>query len=162
MTTVNIIQADYDNPAHAAAIVALLDHYASDPMGGGAGLEAYAKNNLVAGLKNLPTSLTLLAQKGDDYIGLINAFTGFSTFKCRPLLNIHDIVVRSDHRGHGVARQLLQTLEDIAVERGCCKLTLEVLENNNVAKAVYQNFGFAGYELDPKAGKALFWEKFLH
>ena len=33
--TVTIARADYDDPAHAAAIVDLLDRYARDPMGGG-------------------------------------------------------------------------------------------------------------------------------
>ncbi|MFT5906124.1 MAG: ribosomal protein S18 acetylase RimI-like enzyme, partial [Cryomorphaceae bacterium] len=40
-----------------------------------------------------------------------------------------------------------------------CKITLEVLSKNEVAKSAYQKFGFSGYELDPEAGKALFWEK---
>jgi hypothetical protein len=38
-------------------------------------------------------------------------------------------------------------------------VTLEVLEGNQIAKNAYIKFGFAGYELDPKMGKALFWEK---
>jgi len=38
---------------------------------------------------------------------------------------------------------------------------LEVLSNNEVAKSAYSKFGFSGYELDPKAGAALFWQKTL-
>lgn len=43
----------------------------------------------------------------------------------------------------------------------CCKLTLEVLEGNKLAQQVYRRFGFQGYELDPKMGRALFYEKKL-
>jgi hypothetical protein len=40
-------------------------------------------------------------------------------------------------------------------------MTLEVLEGNRVAQAVYKSQGFAGFELDPKMGKAMFWQKLL-
>ncbi|AIE76231.1 Histone acetyltransferase HPA2-related acetyltransferase (plasmid) [Synechocystis sp. PCC 6714] len=56
---------------------------------------------------------------------------------------------------------MLQKAENIAVNLGCCKLTLEVLEGNYAAQSAYKAFGFSGYELNPKMGKALFWEKKL-
>ena len=40
-------------------------------------------------------------------------------------------------------------------------LTLEVLEGNKVAQAAYRASGFAGYELDPEVGRAMFWQKKL-
>ncbi len=52
-------------------------------------------------------------------------------------------------------------VEEIAHSLGCCKLTLEVLENNHIAKSAYQNFGFQGYQLLPEQGHALFMEKKL-
>ncbi len=42
---------------------------------------------------------------------------------------------------------------------GCCKITLEVFEGNSIAQNSYQKFGFEGFELNPKMGKALFWQK---
>ena len=88
-------------------------------------------------------------------------FEGFSTFACKPLLNIHDIIVAKAHRGHGIAKSLLAKAEEIALSLGCCKLTLEVLEGNIVAQAAYKASGFAGYALDLKMGMALFWQKKL-
>ena len=54
---------------------------------------------------------------------------------------------------------MLNKVEDIAISKGCCKITLEILSNNEAAKASYKKFGFISYELDPKAGVALFWQK---
>jgi len=71
------------------------------------------------------------------------------------------VVVTENARGLGISQKMLQEVEKIAKERGCCKMTLEVLEGNVVAKGAYQKFGFSGYELDPKIGKAMFWEKVL-
>ena len=56
---------------------------------------------------------------------------------------------------------MLEKVEQIAIERGCCKLTLEVLEGNQAAQNSYQKFGFSAYELDPEMGRALFWDKKL-
>jgi ribosomal protein S18 acetylase RimI-like enzyme len=76
-------------------------------------------------------------------------------------LNIHDVIISLVYRGRGLSKLLLQKAEQIAIEIGCCKLTLEVLEHNYVAQKAYRSAGFNGYELNPKMGKALFWEKKL-
>jgi ribosomal protein S18 acetylase RimI-like enzyme len=86
---------------------------------------------------------------------------GFSTFACQPLLNIHDIAVNSAFRGQGIARNILAHIEQIAVQRGCCKITLEVLEGNTAAHALYADVGFAGYQLDPALGGAIMMQKKL-
>jgi ribosomal protein S18 acetylase RimI-like enzyme len=74
-------------------------------------------------------------------------------------LNIHDFMVAPAYRGRGLSRRLLGKVEETAIELGCSKLTLEVLEGNHVAQAAYRAFGFDGYELRPETGKALFWQK---
>ena len=91
----------------------------------------------------------------------VNCFEGFSTFQARPLLNIHDVVVHKDYRGQGVSGLMLQKVAELARQRNCCKLTLEVLQNNPAAQAAYRKAGFQAYQLDPQMGQALFWEKKL-
>ena len=158
---ISILLADYANPVHASHIVTAISEYALDPMGGGAPIGEHVKHQLVDGLANTPGAISLLAYVDDQVVGLINAFMGFSTFKCKPLINVHDVVVLAPYRRCGIAHAMFSRLEDIAHERGCCKLTLEVLEGNAVAKATYKNLGFSGYELDPKMGQAVFWQKSL-
>jgi ribosomal protein S18 acetylase RimI-like enzyme len=77
------------------------------------------------------------------------------------LVNVHDVAVLASHRGLRVAEHMLALVEQIAVERGACKLTLEVLEGNAPAVRLYQRIGFAGYELDPTMGQARFMQKWL-
>ncbi len=158
---VEIIEADFASPGHAEAIVNLLNEYACDEMGGGKALPEHVRQNLVAELKKRSTAHAILAHVNGDAAGLVICFEGFSTFACRPLLNIHDMIVASRHRGQGLSKALLLKAEEIAVRLGCSKLTLEVLEGNKTAQGVYRSLGFSGYELDPKMGKALFWEKRL-
>lgn len=157
----NVIVADYHNADHAAAIGYLLNHYAQDPMGGGIPLPTEVTNNLAAALARIPHAFTVLCYENSKPVGLINGFEAFSTFKCKPLINIHDVIVANDYRSNGISQLMLAKVEEIAQARGCCKLTLEVLEGNQQAQYAYRKFGFDGYELDPMMGKALFWQKNL-
>lgn len=157
----SVCRADYQNPGHARALVALLDAYAQDPAGGGEPLSDFARTHLVAELAARPQAFSVLAFAGDQPVGLVNCIEGFSTFACRPLVNIHDVAVLPSHRGQRVAEQMLALVETIARERGACKLTLEVLQGNASAIRLYQRTGFAAYQLDPAMGQAQFFQRWL-
>jgi GNAT superfamily N-acetyltransferase len=156
-----VLQASYTNPVHAEAIGFVLNHYAEDPMGGGAPLSADVLHNLPRELAKRPHAFSVLAFVGGEPAGLVNCFEGFSTFVCRPLVNVHDVSVVKKYRGLGLSQKMLQKVEDIARQRGCCKITLEVLEGNDVAQASYGKFGFAAGMFDPAHGRMLFWTKAL-
>ncbi|MGYP000453309099 len=161
MSSIFVFVADYQEPGQARAIVELLDAYARDPAGGGTPLSAYARENLVAALAARPQAFSILALDGEQPVGLINCIEGFSTFACRPLVNIHDVVVRRSHRGQRVGERMLAEVERVARTRGACKLTLEVLSGNAPACRLYERVGFAGYQLDPAMGTARFLQKWL-
>ena len=156
-----LCRADYHNPVHAAALVQLLDAYAQDPAGGGEALSEFAKANLARELAARPQAFSVLAFADEQPVGLINCIEGFSTFACRPLVNVHDVAVLAGFRGQRVGEQMLALVEQIAQERGACKLTLEVLAGNASAIRLYERVGFAGYQLDPAMGQAQFFHKWL-
>ncbi len=158
---IDIVQADYRDPRHAQDIGYLLNCYALDPMGGGEALPEQVRSRLAGELAALPQAFSVLCYLDDQPAGLVNCFEGFSTFRCRPLVNIHDVVVLEEFRGRGISSLMLAEVEVIARRRDCCKLTLEVLEGNLAAQGAYRKVGFEGYQLDPSAGSALFWQKAL-
>ncbi|MEY3886566.1 MAG: Mycothiol acetyltransferase [Pseudomonadota bacterium] len=161
MNALRVQRVDYLNAQDAQALVFLLDAYAQDPMGGGEALMPEAVARLCADLSRMAGAASFIAWLDNKPIGLINCFQGYSTFKAKPLLNVHDIAVLAGHRGQGVGQALLQAAEAHARSLGCCKLTLEVLSGNVPAMASYKRFGFAQYELDPAAGQAQFMQKWL-
>jgi ribosomal protein S18 acetylase RimI-like enzyme len=161
MSTLTIVQADYGLPAHAEAVVMLLNAYALDIAGGGEALSAFTMANLVRELAARPQVYSILAFDSTAPVGLVNCIEGFSTFACKPLVNVHDVAVLASHRGRGVAAQMLALAEAIARQRGAVKMTLEVLTGNKSALTLYQRLGFAGYQLDPSMGTATFMQKLL-
>jgi len=161
MSTLQVQRVDYLNENDAKALVFLLDAYAQDPMGGGRRLQQEATARLCADMARIPGAASFIAWLNGQPIGLINRFEGYSTFKAKPLLNVHDIAVLDGYHGQGVGQALLQAAEAHALSRGCCKLTLEVLSGNSSAMSSYKRFGFEQYELDPAAGQAQFMQKWL-
>lgn len=156
-----IDRVDYTDPKDQAALVGLLNAYAQDPLGGGASLSPEVQKNLPDALARVPGAYSFIVRNGEEPIGLLNAFTGFSTFAARPLMNIHDVFVAPSARGTGVLQMLFDAIEQQAKALGCCKITLEVLEENHRAQAAYRRQGFAGYEVGETGGEALFWQKKL-
>ena len=110
----SVRQADYQSATDAAALVMLLDAYASDPAGGGEPLSDFAKTHLVRELSARPQAYSVLAFEGEAPVGLVNCIEGFSSFACKPLVNVHDVAVLASHRGRGIAEAMLAEAERIA------------------------------------------------
>ena len=158
---IEVRQVNYRDDGDIQALLSLLDMYAQDPMGGGAPLAEDVKSRLCRDLANFPGAYSAIAWQEHRPVGLINAFVGYSTFKARPLMNVHDIAVVPEVRGQGVGQALLGALEQHARAIGCCKMTLEVLSGNTRGLRSYEQFGFEHYALDPQMGQAMFMQKWL-
>lgn len=158
---IQMISADYQNADHGRDIITLMESYALDPMGGGKPLTDYVKSTLMGELAKRQHALSVICYVNAQPAGLINGFEGFSTFNSKPLINVHDLIVLKDYRGRGISQLLLSEVEIIAKARGCCKITLEVLEGNDAAQKAYAKFGFREYQLDPLMGGATFLQKEL-
>ena len=137
----------------------LTDAYARDAFGNDQPLSDEVRRAIVPGLQTHPAAMVFLAYQGDDPIGIATCFRGFSTFAGRPLINIHDLAVLAGHRGRGIGRQLLEAVEARARDIGCCRVTLEVREDNATARRIYEAAGFGPTPRDDAANRFLFLVK---
>lgn len=156
-----VVSADFESLGDRSAIVDLLASYADTPAGGSAGLAPDARERLASDLAGRPTAVVLLAKRGDEPVGLAIAFEGYSTFAAKPLLNLHDLVVAPNWRGRGVGGRLLDAIEEVANERGCGWLTLEVVGSNTGAQQLYRRHGFVGGESISPRSATMFFKKRL-
>ena len=140
--SLRVREADFGDERDAKGIIAVLDSYASAPVGGGQPLSPDVRGRLIPMLREHPTSLVLLAFVDEEPVGIAVCFFGLSSFRAQPLLNIHDLAVLPQYHGRGVGQALLTAIEDRARRKGCCKLTLEVLDDNTRARELYRRFGF--------------------
>lgn len=153
---IEIDLCDYNEPDDLKAVAMLLNAYIEDEMGGGEKLNPIKQLRLVDGLNNHPTSIVLLAKLNGLYAGMIVAFENFSTFSVAPMINIHDVIVLKDFRGQGVGKALMQKISDLAAEKKCSRITLEVRHDNEIAQKLYKNMDFADTE-----PPMFFWRKYL-
>ena len=151
---------DLANEASCNDLIRLLMEYSIDPMGGGEALPEYAQSNLINELKQRSSVLKAFFARDkatNKAIGFTITIVSFSTFACKSVLNIHDFAVSVEFRKKGVGKFLMNSICDYAKSIGCAKITLEVLQNNEAAKALYSATSFKPYMLDPVAGPAEFW-----
>jgi ribosomal protein S18 acetylase RimI-like enzyme len=153
---IEILPCDFNDPGHCNALVELMNEYISDNMGDGVPYTESQKIKLVEGLREHPSRLILLAREGDSFIGLINSFINFATFTVKPFINIHDVIVTRTWRNQGVGRIMLEEVINRAREMGCSKVTLEVREDNQNAKHLYNSLGFEDAE-----PRQYYWMKYL-
>jgi ribosomal protein S18 acetylase RimI-like enzyme len=141
-----VLLADLTSAAHRSAIVEVLDMYSRNEFGDGRPLDASVKANLIGGLIAHGKARVYLACEGEVPAGLTICFVGFSTFKARPLLNVHDLAVAPEFRGRGIGKALLDAVSDDARRLGYCKVTLEVRADNAKALELYRRAGFCTSE----------------
>lgn len=156
MKSISVIRCNFNEPNHLHALVNLMNEYIGDTMGGGKPLTGRRALYLIDGLNNQPNALVLFAVYDGKIVGLCNAFESFATFTVQKCINIHDLIVRKNYRGKGIGKKLLEEVINIADERECSKVTLEVREDNKVAQALYYSMEFG-----PTSPPMKFWVKKL-
>ena len=147
---------DFDNREHTDKFTELLNHYMEDPMGDATPLDENQQAKLLKELSLNPKAFVLLLFYEDNIVGFSTLFELFSTFKVKPYLYIHDFVIYGDYRGKGLGHSLMDGVVDLAVQRDCCKITLEVRSDNPPAQKLYENCGFKPCEPD-----MYFWTRLL-
>lgn len=156
---IEISHADLSNTEQVLSIIEIIDAYAREPVGGNAPLAAEVRERLASELKSVPGLVIFLARCDAKPAGVAVCFRGYSTFKAKPLLNIHDLTVRPESRNQGLGRALLHAITDYAETTHCCKITLEVRESNTGARRLYREFGFGDAGSEAEAMPTIFLEK---
>jgi hypothetical protein len=94
-----VVRVDLNDEKLSQEVVQLLDGYANDFFGGNEPLSNFSKENVIVELRKLPSVHVFMAKllASNEYVGLAICFEGFSTFECKPLINIHDFYVVNMH-----------------------------------------------------------------
>lgn len=161
MEEAKIFEANLDLTLHSRAVLELTGLYASDPMGDGKPLTPDVARELIPGLSKHPTTIIFLAFQGQKAVGIATCFKEFSTFRAKPMIHISDFYLIPKFRGNKIGKMLLEAVYQKAVELGCCKIVLEVQENNHRAQKIYQAAGFSHDIHVEEAGGALLFSQAL-
>jgi GNAT superfamily N-acetyltransferase len=100
--------------------------------------------SIIQKLKKLGTTKIYLCELGNDIFGIAVCFVGFSTYRQRELLNIHDFFIQKEHQGKGIGTKFLEFIEKECIRNNFCRITLEVYNENKIAMKLYEKIGFLG------------------
>jgi GNAT superfamily N-acetyltransferase len=83
----------------------------------------------------------LIGEVEGNVAGFVLFLHNYSTWIGRAGIHVEDLFVREGARGLGLGRRLLAAVAAIALERGCRRLDLAVLDWNP-ARKLYEHLGF--------------------
>ncbi len=153
---IRIREADFGDPDDRAAVRSLVEAFAdvSD-------VELTdTVRDTVAPFLGRTAAFVLLAEEIETDrrrpIGMLIAQRIIASFRACERMNIHDLYVEAEHRGHGLGRRMLDACADRGRAVGCCDLTLEVTGDNHVARGLYRSYGFDLPEGDVPDGAVLY------
>jgi len=152
----SILPVDLQNELHTRQLIKLLNDYMCDPMGKNAEMEEGFASKIIAGLKAYTCYLGFFVLLDDQFAGLANCNHNFSTFKAKPILNIHDFIITPEFRNIDAGQFLLAGIINFASQNGYCRINLEVREDNLNAKSLYKKMGFSDC-----VPRMMFWERML-
>lgn len=132
-----------DFPALFALIVALADFEELPPP------DAAAQARLLrdgwpedGGAPRFEVRLAEVAEEGETRaVGYAITFETYSSFLARPTLYLEDLFVLPAYRRRKIGQQMLETLVEVATQRGCGRVEWVVLDWNTEAQKFYQRFG---------------------
>jgi GNAT superfamily N-acetyltransferase len=93
-----------------------------------------------------PYAECVIARWEGEPAGFALYFHNFSTFLAQPGVYLEDLFVKSEFRGKGVGRALLQHLAQVALDRNCGRLEWSVLDWNEAAIGFYRSLGATGLD----------------
>jgi [ribosomal protein S18]-alanine N-acetyltransferase len=98
---------------------------------------AWTENQFWRELAHVPESRDyIVAMSDNDVIG----YAGLNFLA--PESDIQTIAVAPQAQGQGLGRRLLEHMIDVATQRGCTQMFLEVMDTNEGAIAMYDAHGF--------------------
>jgi ribosomal-protein-alanine N-acetyltransferase len=121
----------------------------------------WTREMYIAELQN-PDACLLVAKDGE---GRVVGFCGF--WRVLDELHINNLAVLSEHRRKGIASKILSQVFVEGRRAGASRATLEVRRSNEIARRLYERFGFTvagvrrGYYRHPDEDALVLWRESL-
>jgi GNAT superfamily N-acetyltransferase len=90
-------------------------------------------------------NVTLIAELGDEPVGVIDMEYHQRLGDHRPQARVNDVVVTGSARGEGVGTALLRRAEELARKRGCFRMALVTARWREDSIAFYRREGWQDY-----------------
>ena len=103
---------------------------------------ALATDFIASRLKNNESTIYYAVTDNHEFIGFVQLYPTFSSLSAKRSWILNDLYVNQHARGLGVARQLMQAANKLALETNANGIALETAPDNESAQALYRSLGY--------------------
>lgn len=101
-----------------------------------------AKEFIKSRLKNKESSVFLVQNQQDKFVGFMQLYFGFSSVGLRKIIILNDLYVDKNFRQLGVGKMLLDEAKKFAIQNNIHKITLATGKENETAQSLYTKEGY--------------------
>jgi ribosomal protein S18 acetylase RimI-like enzyme len=102
-----------------------------------------AENFIKQRLQNSDSIIFLVTNEAEsEAIGFVQIYPSFTSIGTSKIYILNDLYIKPEHRKNGVARQLLQFVQQFAKEEGVVKVVLQTAISNTIAQKLYKSLGY--------------------
>jgi ribosomal protein S18 acetylase RimI-like enzyme len=83
-----------------------------------------------------------IEESSNTGVGFVQLYPVFSSLHMRRAWILNDLFVEPEHRGHHIAKRLMDEARALAVETGATTISLETAPDNQAARQLYESLGF--------------------
>ena len=148
----SVVHVDVEEVEQYSLFEALFKEYSS-------ALSVEVESNIVRELFELAYFHGFICFAENKPAAFAVCFESYSTYRAKKVLNIHDFMVSESYRGQGMAKALLNGIEQYCHENEFLKITLEVDDENIAAKKLYSSCDYEDFQVVLKG--LLHWQKYL-
>lgn len=105
--------------------------------------EESARAFLIERLKRGESVVFLAIEEStNEGVGFVLLYPVFSSLHMRRAWILNDLFVEPEHRGHHIAKRLMDEARALAVETGATTITLETAPDNQASRQLYESLGY--------------------
>lgn len=87
-------------------------------------------------------SIIFIARQQDEYTGFVQCYPLFTSVGMKRLWLLNDLFVKSDYRGQGISKLLIERCKQLAKDTNAKGLMLETEKSNIIGNQLYPREGF--------------------
>lgn len=94
-------------------------------------------------IKEDPNHIVLIAKEQEKVVGTVLGVICYELIgQCTPFMVLEDVAVLNSHRRKGIAKKLLQSIEDYAILRKCNMILFVSSAHREGAHKLYESLGY--------------------
>jgi len=101
-----------------------------------------ARNFIKSRMENKESTIFVSQNSDEELIGFVQLYSSFCSVYVCPILILYDLFVKTEARGNGHGRALMDKATEFAKSEGYDRLELSTATDNFIGQSLYESLGY--------------------